>query len=62
MGFNEAVYMCIPKKIVDLIEKNGRVDFQISKTASASTFGILVGDLYGYICDVNKWVVEPEPT
>ncbi len=48
----------MPKKIIDLIEKNGRVDFQISKTASASTFGIVVGDLYGYICDANKWVLE----
>jgi len=48
----------MPEKIVDIIEKNGRVDFQISKTASASSVGILIGDLYGYICDVNDWVVE----
>jgi two-component system NtrC family sensor kinase len=43
------------ERLVQTTYKNGRVDFQINPKATQNiTEGIIIGDLYGYISDVNE--------
>ena len=45
-----------------ITNKNGRIEFEIDQAAVASSKnaadGIIVGDLYGYISDVNESIVK----
>lgn len=45
-----------------ITDKNGRIEFEIDQAAVAlsknAADGIIVGDLYGYISDVNESIVK----
>lgn len=47
------------KSLVRVTNKNGRVEFEINQEAVKTTSeGIVIGDLYGYISDVNDIIVK----
>ncbi len=47
------------ESLVLLTNKNGRVEFEINQEAIKTTSeGIVIGDLYGYISDVNDIIVR----
>ncbi len=50
------------ENFIIITNKNGRVEFEINQAAVASSKnaveGIIVGDLYGYISDVNESIVK----
>jgi PAS domain S-box-containing protein len=50
------------KNFIIITNKNGRIDFEINQSIVASSKnaadGIIVGDLYGYISDVNESIVK----
>lgn len=47
---------------ISIVDRNGRLEFEIDQDLFASSKnagdGILVGDLYGYISDVNELIVN----
>jgi PAS domain S-box-containing protein len=50
------------ENFIIITDKNGRLEFEIDQAVVASsknaTDGIIVGDLYGYISDVNESIVK----
>jgi two-component system, NtrC family, sensor kinase len=50
------------ENFIIITDKNGRIEFEINQTVVASgknaVDGIIVGDLYGYISDVNDSIVK----
>jgi two-component system NtrC family sensor kinase len=50
------------KNFIIITNKNGRLDFEINQSVVAlsknAANGIIVGDLYGYISDVNESIVK----
>jgi two-component system, NtrC family, sensor kinase len=50
------------ENFIIITDKNGRIEFEIDQAVVASsknaTDGIIVGDLYGYISDVNESIVK----
>lgn len=47
------------ESLVLVTNKNGRVEFEINQEAIKTTSeGIVIGDLYGYISDVNDVIVK----
>ncbi len=49
-------------EFISIVDRNGRIEFEIDQDLFASSKnagdGILVGDLYGYISDVNELIVN----
>ncbi len=50
------------ENFIIITDKNGRIEFEIDQATVASSKnaadGIIVGDLYGYISDVNESIVK----
>jgi PAS domain S-box-containing protein len=50
------------ENFIIITNKNGRIEFEIDQAVVASSKnasdGIIVGDLYGYISDINKSIKE----
>jgi PAS domain S-box-containing protein len=59
-GFMTAISR--PENLVSITNKNGRIEYEIDATAVAlskhANDGIVIGDLYGYISDVNETIVR----
>ncbi|MCW3999486.1 MAG: PAS domain-containing protein [Candidatus Bathyarchaeota archaeon] len=44
--------------LVLITNKNGRLDFELNQATQTRSEGIVIGDLYGYISDVNDALLK----